>query len=193
MAICGEASFPSGASAQSFTKVDTLVGFTFDGKVAALATGLNVPGPIYADACFFGGTAYPHGASADLTNANAAILGWDGTTTSLTAGLNVPGPLYATACHCGGVEYPASPSSHPTSAAASVSDYTFCSEPSGLTQDDSEYPYIDYTYGASCSSSDDDTDCLLMIGSSDTYTSGFMYDEDSANYEDTTVSALPAL
>ena len=105
MAVCGEVSLPSGASAPALTEVDTLVGFTFNGQVAALATGLNVSGPIYADACFFGGTAYPDNASATLTSASAATLGWDGTTTSLTAGLNVSGPLYATACHCGGFEY----------------------------------------------------------------------------------------
>ena len=80
-----------------------------------------------------------------------------------------------------------------TSAPTGTGEYTFCSEPSGLTQDDSEYPDIDYTYGMSCSSSDDDSDCLLMIGASGTDASGFIYDEDSANYEDTTVSALPAL
>ena len=80
-----------------------------------------------------------------------------------------------------------------TPAPTAKGEYTFCSEPSGLTQDDSEYPDIDYTYGMSCSSSDDDSDCLMMIGSSATTLSGFLYDEDSANYEDTTVSALPAL
>ena len=87
---------------------------------------------------------------------------------------------------------PGAPTPAPT---LETTEYTFCSEPSGLTQDDtySEYTNIDYTYGMSCSSSDDDSDCLLMIGASGTDASGFIYDEDSANYEDTTVSALPAL
>ena len=87
---------------------------------------------------------------------------------------------------------PGAPTPAPT---VESTEYTFCSEPSGLTQNDtySEYTDIDYTYGTSGASSDDDSDCLLMIGSSSSYASGFMYGEDSVNYEDTTVSALPAL
>ena len=87
---------------------------------------------------------------------------------------------------------PGAPRSAPT---VEITEYTFCSEPSDLTQDDteSEYTDMDYTYGTSCSSSDDDSDCLLMIGSSAAEASGFLYDEDSANYGDTTVSTLPAL
>ena len=84
---------------------------------------------------------------------------------------------------------PGAPTPRPTPEPTfEFNEYTFCSEPSGLTTDDTD---IDYTYGTSCSSSDDDSDCLLVIGASSSGETGFLYSEDSANHENTKVSALP--
>lgn len=59
---------------------------------------------------------------------------------------------------------------------------TFCSEPGDMTQDDTYYTDTSWVFGET---SDDGTDCLAT-GVMDGIASGFLYDENSENYADTT-------
>ena len=73
------------------------------------------------------------------------------------------------------------PTPKPTTA-PSIGVKTFCSQPSDMTQDANYYTDASWVFGET---SDDGTDCLATAVLGDTV-SGFLYDENSENYEDTT-------